>query len=76
MNAEAIVIERDGAGCASAIAPFSGRGGTMPDSTGPTKGPRIDLRSTASGSAIELDNIHLKRKFKVVAVSQLIDLLA
>jgi hypothetical protein len=33
------------------------------------------LRSAASGAAIELDNIFLKRKFKTTAILQLVDLL-
>ena len=47
----------------------------MAESTVPSSSPRIDLRSAASGAAIELDNISLKRKFTATTIRHLVDLL-
>lgn len=48
----------------------------MPEPAVPSRGPRTDLRSAASGAAIELDNIFLKRKFKTSAIQLLAELLS
>ncbi len=75
MNAEQLEIDCDSAGRVIIQAPHAAKGVAVASSLLPSGSPRIDLRSAASGAAIELDNIVLKRRFKTTAILQLVDLL-
>lgn len=75
MNAERLGIGRDNARCVIATAPCAKKGATVPDAKTPPGSPRVDLRSAASGAAIELDNISLGRRFKTTTIQQLLQLL-
>jgi hypothetical protein len=76
MNAELLGTDDDSAMCVIATAAPEVKGATVSGSIIPPRGPRIDLRSAASGAAIELDNISLKKKFKTAAIHQLIGILS
>lgn len=76
MGTEQVVRDRDNAIRAVVKAPLAMEGPTVPGSIIPPGSPRVDLRSAASGAAIELDNISLKRKFKTASIRSLVDLLS
>jgi hypothetical protein len=75
MNAERPWIEGDFAACVFATHPLAVKGAAVAETIPPLGGPRIDLRSAASGAAIELDNIRLRRGFKTEAIQRLAQML-
>ena len=76
MNAELLGTDDDSAMCVIPTAAPEVKGSAVSGSIIPPRNPRVDLRSAASGAAIELDNISLKKKFKTAAIRQLVDLLS
>ncbi len=75
MNAERLEVDYNSARCAIAMIPLDTKGAVVAGSTVPSGSPGIDLRSAASGAAIELDNIRLRRNIKTVAIQRLVDFL-